>query len=176
MLNKYKICKEEGCEKVVHCKDRCTKHYTRFRNIEREADPLEPQCQIRGCTNPILAKGYCIKHYKQVNYREGGLILETENTVCQLMEALPEVIIRTDKELHEQFSEFFPDVKIDYIDGKLVQEKDGRTTSVKLPPLHSKEYIEGMKNYYIIESERLYLDELPVGKRQFVKDYFSEEV
>ena len=65
-----KICKIENCERKVHAKGLCGKHYKQMKRCGEIIDNGEERvyydkCQVEGCNNKHCAKGLCNKHYKQ---------------------------------------------------------------------------------------------------------------
>jgi len=72
-----KVCKVEGCENKVFCKDYCSGHYQRVRNnlemdspIIRRKKPSKTNikyvgCLVEGCDRSHKAKGYCDAHYRR---------------------------------------------------------------------------------------------------------------
>ena len=63
-----KICKVDNCERQVHAKGYCGKHYKQIKRcgkiIDKEYVHYD-KCQVEGCNNEARAKGLCNKHYKQ---------------------------------------------------------------------------------------------------------------
>jgi hypothetical protein len=53
-------CIEDGCDKPVHGRGRCKRHYAAWRRNER-ADG--PRCVLDGCDRPAIGKGLCMTHY-----------------------------------------------------------------------------------------------------------------
>lgn len=61
-----KICKIDGCNKTVHCKDLCDNHYRQYlRKINKNLPKKEPSktCSVEGCNKKHCAKGFCQNHY-----------------------------------------------------------------------------------------------------------------
>lgn len=54
-------CTAEGCDRPVHAKQLCDRHYRRTRT--------HPPCSLEGCDRPVHAKGLCDPHYRRTRTR-----------------------------------------------------------------------------------------------------------
>lgn len=68
------VCSVEGCERTVHSRGWCQKHYLKWRKYGDPTAGLErdernrnagQECRIGDCENPAISRGWCQKHYNR---------------------------------------------------------------------------------------------------------------
>lgn len=62
---KNRTCTEPDCERKVHAKGLCRKHYMDQWIAARDADVTIPRCHVEGCERAAHCKGLCGPHYGQ---------------------------------------------------------------------------------------------------------------
>lgn len=58
------ICSVEDCQREVHCRSMCYRHYRQCWDAERAAHPLA-ECSVDGCDRPVDSLGWCFAHYQR---------------------------------------------------------------------------------------------------------------
>ena len=58
-------CTIEGCERGVHARELCRKHYKRFMKAEKPPRKKRGVCSAAGCERTHHARGLCRAHYKR---------------------------------------------------------------------------------------------------------------
>lgn len=64
-----RTCTEDGCERQIHARQLCTRHYSRWLK-GRNANKPRPECSIEGCRRPSWSRGWCQSHY--MRWRKHG--------------------------------------------------------------------------------------------------------
>lgn len=73
------VCSVEGCERAVHSRGWCQKHYAKWdkygnptAGVERDERNRNTgqECRIGDCGNPAITRGWCQKHYNR--FRKHG--------------------------------------------------------------------------------------------------------
>ena len=99
-VDKKQQCSVAGCERAMHARGLCQKHYdqsrsrethssetpapTPARTVSGSGQATPTTCSFPGCTAPHHARGYCKSHYSQVRRRGKSKRTKGRASQCEI--------------------------------------------------------------------------------------------